>query len=176
MAIWRRARDIKRSERSVRTRAILDDDGFLECHTERLGDDTANRIAAAAGAEHGNEGDRLAGIVVGEKRRAEQCRPCGHENEAQFFHAWFLSGCREFLCADASLSRRRAPYQSVRSSIADPGNRCLSVTWGRLSQRPVVRRKNEHLSLFTASARCRGPWRRQRSARAGARYRQRSRQ
>src|SRR5215471_6409215 len=108
MAIWRRARDIKSGECSVRTRAILDDDAFLECHTERLGDDTANRIAGAAGAEHGNEGDRLAGIVIGEERRAEQCRPCGHENETQPFHAWFLPGSREFLFADASVPRRRA--------------------------------------------------------------------
>src|SRR5262249_11299814 len=121
---WHRARDIKRGERSVRTRSILDDDGFLECHTERLGDDTANRIAGAAGAEYCNEGDRLAGIVVGEERRAEQCRRCGHENETQLFHAWFLSGYREFYSLRRR-SRAAAPYQSVRWSIADPGNRCV---------------------------------------------------
>src|SRR6266487_3283395 len=102
MAIWRRARDIKSGERSVGTRAILDDDAFLECHTERLGDHAANRIAGAAGAEHGNEGDRLAGIVVGEKRRAEQCRRCGHENETQFF----MRGSSLAVASFYSLTRR----------------------------------------------------------------------
>src|SRR5262249_41425172 len=82
--------------------------GLLERDAERLGDDAANRVAAAAGAERVNEGDRLARIVVGAQRRAEQCRPCGHENETKLFHAWFLSGYREFSFADASVSRRRA--------------------------------------------------------------------
>src|SRR5215813_5183669 len=166
MAIWRRARDIKSGECSVRTRAILDDDAFLECHTELLGDDTANRIAGAAGAEYCNEGDRLAGIVVGEERRAEQCRRCGHENETQLFHAWFLSGYREFLFAKASVSR------SCALSIC-----AVEHSRSRQPLRPALpRRRDEHLSQFAPSARCRAPWPRRRCARAGARYRPRSQQ
>src|SRR5262249_61486874 len=94
-------------ERPARTRAILDDDGLLERDAERLGDHAANRVAAAAGAERVNEGDRLAGIVVGAQRRAEQCRPCGHENETKLFHAWFLSGYREVSFSDAFFCRSR---------------------------------------------------------------------
>src|SRR5258708_13134767 len=96
MAVRRRARDIKSGERSVRTGATLDDDAFIECDAEWLGDHAANRIAGAAGSEYGNEGDWLARIVVGEQRRTEECRPCGQENEKHPSHAMLLPGCRVF--------------------------------------------------------------------------------
>src|SRR5262249_49866009 len=107
----------------------------------------ANRVAGATGAEHGNEGDRLAGIVVGEERRAEQCRPCGHENETQLFHASFLSGYCELLFAKASVSGRCA----LSICVVEHGGR-------RHPLRPLPCRRYGHLSQFTASERYRGPW------------------
>src|SRR5258708_5078344 len=67
MAVRRRARDIKSGERSVRTGATLDDDAFIECDAEWLGDHAANRIAGAAGSEYGNEARQqldLAGLKL----------------------------------------------------------------------------------------------------------------
>ena len=80
-SVWpskRRARDVKRGTRSVRTRPILDDDAFLKCDTERLGDNAAIRIAGAAGAEHGNEGHGLAGIVLARSAELRQCSNIRH--------------------------------------------------------------------------------------------------
>src|SRR5262249_12401753 len=140
--------------------------GLLERDTERLGDHAANRVAAAAGAKRVNEGDRLARIVIGAQRRAEQCRPCGHENETKLFHAWFLSGYREFHLLTRP-SRAGAPYKSVRWHIAAPGARCA----------PLGPAEGTSISVtFPPSARCRAPWPRRRCAPVGARYRPRSQQ
>ena len=85
VAVRRRARDVKRGQRPVRARAILDDDGLLERDAERLGDHAANRVTGTAGAEHGDEGDRLAWIVVGAERWADQCHPAATRMRSSFF-------------------------------------------------------------------------------------------
>ena len=50
--------DIKRGYCSVSARAVLDDDGFSKRGTKLVADDAANRVAGAARAKHGNDGDR----------------------------------------------------------------------------------------------------------------------
>ncbi len=60
--------DVKRGQRAVGARAILNDDRLLERGAERIGDDAANRIAGAAGTEHGHESDRPRRKIVGAKR------------------------------------------------------------------------------------------------------------
>src|SRR5258708_37174834 len=97
MAVRRRARDIKSGERSVRTGATLDDDAFIECDAEWLGDHAANRIAGAVGSEYRNESDWLARIVVCDQRRTEQCLPWRQENGEQPSHPRLLPGGRRSL-------------------------------------------------------------------------------
>src|SRR6516165_5958588 len=96
--------DIKSGQRSIRSRAILDEDRLAEYRAELVGDDAANRVTGAARAEYGNDGDRPRRIIVGIKRRTEQCSYGGHQNDSKFFHASFLPGCRE-LCLLARRSR-----------------------------------------------------------------------
>src|SRR5262249_39517094 len=132
VAVGRRPRGVKRSERAVRAGAMLDDDGLLERNAERLREHAADRVAGAAGSEDGDEGDRLARVVVGAERRAEQCRRGGHENEQQLFHAWVLPGWREFCFGGASASRAaRLVRGSMITDLRDHGG---PPAWARLSQ------------------------------------------
>ena len=59
--------DVKRGQRAVGARAVLDDDRLLERLPERIGDDAANRVAGAAGTEYRGEGDRPRRKIVGVK-------------------------------------------------------------------------------------------------------------
>ena len=99
VAVGRGARDIHRRDGAVGAGTGLDDDALLQRHAERLGDHAGDRVAGAAGAERGDDGDRLVriGLRVG-GRDAEQRQAVGQsattECEATF-HAWFLPGCRE---------------------------------------------------------------------------------
>jgi hypothetical protein len=78
--------NVKSGQCSIRPRAIFDDDWLAEQGTEFIGDDAANRVAAAAWTEHVNQGDRPRRIIVGRKCRAEQCCYGGDENEGELFH------------------------------------------------------------------------------------------
>src|SRR5262245_36550259 len=76
IAVRRLMMDVESSQRSVRSRAIFDEDRLAEYWAELVGDDAANRVAPAARTKHVNDGDRPRRIIVGIKRRTEQCR-CG---------------------------------------------------------------------------------------------------
>src|SRR6516162_4970051 len=85
--------DVKCSKRAVRARTILNDHRLAECGTEFIGDDPAERIAGAAGAENGNHCDRARRIVVGVKRSAKTGGCRGAESEKQFSHVVFPPRC-----------------------------------------------------------------------------------
>src|SRR5215813_5092253 len=92
IAVCRLMMDVKRSQRSVRSRAIFDDNRLAEYRAELVRNDAANRVAPAARTKHVNDSERPRRIIVGIKRRTEQCGPSSHENEKQLFHAEFLPG------------------------------------------------------------------------------------
>jgi hypothetical protein len=71
--------------RAIGAGTIFDDHRLLERGTERIGDDAANRVAGAAGAEHRYEGDGTRRIIVGAKRGAEK-GGAGRKNESELFH------------------------------------------------------------------------------------------
>src|SRR5262249_20757716 len=79
VAVRRRAGDVLSRQRSVRAGTILDDDVLVERDAERLGDDTADRVACAAWSEHCDQRDRLARIVLGAGRRTDQGGAGGQE-------------------------------------------------------------------------------------------------
>src|SRR5262249_20729679 len=103
IAVRRLMMDVKRGQRSVRSRAIFDDDRLAECGAELVGDDARNRVAAAARTEHVDDGNRPRRIIVGISRRTEECSYGGYQNEGKLFHGvippWAganvkLSACR----------------------------------------------------------------------------------
>ncbi len=79
--------DVKRSQRSVRSRAIFDEDRLAEYRAELVRNDAANRVAPAARTKHVNDSERPRRIIVSKKRRTEQCSRRGSYNEKQLFHA-----------------------------------------------------------------------------------------
>src|SRR6516162_7639279 len=69
-------RDVKRGQRAVCSRTVLDNDILLERNAQRRGEDATNGIAGAAGTEYVDEGDRLAWIAVRARPSAKRYR-CG---------------------------------------------------------------------------------------------------
>src|SRR5262252_1243617 len=78
--------DVKRGQRSVRSRAIFDNDRLAECGAELVGDDARNRVAAAAWTEHVDDRNRPRRIIGGISRRTKECSYGGYQNEGKFFH------------------------------------------------------------------------------------------
>src|SRR5215469_13430048 len=106
--------DVKRRQRSVRARAIFDDDRLAEYQAELVRNDAGNRVAPAARTKHVNDCERPGRIIVGIKRRTEQCGPRSHENENELFHARSLLVVASYVRGRASISRARAP--SIRAN------------------------------------------------------------
>ena len=135
VAVRRGVRGVECGQRAVRARAVLDDDGLLERDAERLGDHAADRVAGAAGAEHGDEGDRLARIVVGAQRRAEQCR---RRRPRECRSSFFMRGSSLAVANVCSSARRFAWARALPSCairrIADLRSRGMAAGWVRLSQ------------------------------------------
>src|SRR5262249_55486289 len=86
MALVKSVMDIKRGERAVGAGTIFDNHRLAERGTELVGDDPADRVAAAAGAEDVDDGDGARWIIVGVKRGAQQCAHGGDENKQRFSH------------------------------------------------------------------------------------------
>ena len=93
VAVRRRARDVKRRQRPVRARAVVDHDGLLERSAEVLSDHAGDRVGGAARPERNNHRDRLGRIGVGAGRSAEQHR-AGDETAEQSLHAKVLPDSR----------------------------------------------------------------------------------
>jgi hypothetical protein len=72
ITIRRLVMDVKCGERAIGAWTILDNHRLTERGTELVGDDPADRVAGAAGAEHCNEGDRSRRVIASAKRRIEQ--------------------------------------------------------------------------------------------------------
>src|SRR5262244_2998492 len=100
--------DVESSQRSIGSRTIFDDDRLAEYWAELVRNDAGNRVAPAARTKHVNDCNRPGRIIVGIKRRTEQCGPRSHENENELFHARSLWLSR-VMFVGASISRARAP-------------------------------------------------------------------
>src|SRR5579864_7478642 len=115
--------DVECGQRSVGARPILDDDRLAEYRTELVTNDPADRIAGAAGSEHGHNRDRSRWVIFGVKRRAEQCRHGGCANEDKLFHHRSSQTCRDHRCeADCEL-----PNVAAGSYVADSSRTCTLV-------------------------------------------------
>jgi hypothetical protein len=65
---------------------VLNDDWLPKQRTELVADDSADRVAGAAGAEDRHNRDRSRWVIFGVKRRAKQSDCGGYENESKSFH------------------------------------------------------------------------------------------
>jgi hypothetical protein len=106
--------DVRGSQRSIRSRAIFDDDRLAEQRAELVSDNAANRIAGAARTKHGNEGDWPRRIIIGKKRRTEQCRCVAARMRSSFF------------------------MRSSSLAMADPGQACERRSHMRLDHQSRV--------------------------------------
>jgi hypothetical protein len=102
VAVRRRARDLRGGDRAVRAGLVLDDDALAEHRAEPLPDDTSDQVAAAAGPERHDDGDRF--VWVGLRVRGRSNKDSTKQRH-RAEHEYHRQSSRQPICRRLDLAR-----------------------------------------------------------------------